>query len=55
MTDTIPTLAQAREVLREAEWVFIGTRTVCPACGESVYAGHAPDCKLNAALAAKGE
>ncbi len=52
-------LAQAREVLRSVEWTempaYYGTVTRCPLCGDLESEGHAPDCALSAALAAKGE
>jgi hypothetical protein len=51
-------LAQAREVLREVEWVSdeIPYATLpdyhrCPSCWAERREGHASDCKLNAALA----
>ena len=28
---------------------------ICPECGRPRWVGHAPECALNAALAAKGE
>lgn len=50
-------LKQAREVLRGLEWMFLidipSYPYVCPYCGALQGEGHAPDCKLNAALAAK--
>lgn len=52
-------LAQVREVLQSMEWMFLtdipSDPYVCPHCGASQDEGHAPDCKLSAALAAKGE
>ena len=54
-------LAQAREVLIRLEWDSWGYdphaegRSHCPCCGWTKDEGHAPDCALNAALAAKGE
>lgn len=55
-------LAQAREVLREVQWVSdeIPYATLpdyhrCPCCWADRRDGHAPDCALSAALAAKGE
>ena len=50
-------LAQAREVLRSVEWTempaYYGTVTRCPLCGYLESEGHAPDCKMSAALAAR--
>ena len=55
-------LAQAREVLRNVEWVpdHIPYATQpdyhrCPDCWSERREGHAPDCALSAALATKGE
>lgn len=54
-------LAQAREVLSRLEWDSWGYdpyaegRSHCPCCGWTKDEGHAPDCELYAALAAKGE
>lgn len=54
-------LAQAREVLSRLEWDSWGYdphaegRSHCPCCGWTKDEGHAPDCALDAALAAKGE
>ena len=54
-------LAQARDVLSRLEWDSWGYdpyaegRSHCPCCGWTKDEGHAPDCALNAALAAKGE
>ena len=54
-------LAQAREVLSRLEWDSWGYdhhaegRSHCPCCGWTKDEGHAPDCALSAALAAKGE
>jgi len=42
--------------LEAVEWVPLGNRRVCPNCGRPWDQGHAPTCKLAAALAkAKGE
>ena len=42
--------------LKAVEWVPLGNRRVCPNCGRRWDQGHAPTCKLDAALAkVKGE
>jgi hypothetical protein len=45
---------EARALLREVEWAgdVCGhdTQLLCPACGRSQQPGHAPECRLDAAL-----
>jgi DNA repair exonuclease SbcCD ATPase subunit len=39
-----------RALLREVEWMGSEHETMCPSCGCMQWKGHAPDCRLAAAL-----
>lgn len=56
--DAAAALELCGEVLREAEWccVTFARRPTCPCCQRHSVDGHAPDCKLAAAIrAVEGE
>jgi hypothetical protein len=54
--EAAPPSVDAREVLREVEWVDWGrAEAYCPYCGAAESLGHMLDCRLSAALQSQGD